>query len=232
MTASGAIAPGDSPSATPRTRACSSARRRSKTCAATQLRILTVAVPGEGDAALSCVDAESAGVADLFARRVTRPSPASVENVLAALDECEVWHFACHGEHDPDQPLASCLLLEDGPLSLRALFARPTGRTRLAVLAACETAIPDGTLVDEVVNFPSALLQCGVGGAVCSQTLVDDAAAMLLVLALLRGRPPRCRAPARARRSAGVAARSHQPRDQHRVPGRLSRARGLRRRAG
>jgi CHAT domain-containing protein len=40
----------------------------------------------------------------------------------------------------------------------------------------------DGALLDEVIGFPSALLQNGIGGVVSSQSVVDDDAAMLLVL--------------------------------------------------
>jgi len=148
------------------------------------LKILTVQVPDPpGDRPLPRAAMESLGVAAQFPQRQTaRPSPATVANVIAALDGCAVWHFACHGRHDPDEPLASYLLLEDGPLTLRTIFARPAGRRRLAVLSACQTAMPDSTLLDEVVNFPSALLQAGVGGVVSSQTLVNDEAAMLLIL--------------------------------------------------
>ncbi len=43
--------------------------------------------------------------------------------------------------------------------------------------------MPARTLLDEVMSFPSALLQAGVGGVVSSQTVVGDEVAMLLVLA-------------------------------------------------
>jgi len=147
-------------------------------------QLLSVAVPDPpGDRHLPRVAAESLAVAAQFTeRRTIRPSPATAANVTAALDRCAIWHFACHGRHDPDEPLESYLLMSDGRLTLRAIFARSVGCHRLAVLSACETAMPDGTLLDEVVNFPSALLQAGVAGVVSSQTAVGDDAAMLLIL--------------------------------------------------
>ena len=88
--------------------------------------VLSVAVadaPGAGP--LPRVEDESRGVAALFPESTIRPSPPTVLNVSAALDHCDVWHFACHGASVPDSPLDSYLLLEDGRLTLRAIFARP-----------------------------------------------------------------------------------------------------------
>lgn len=151
---------------------------------AEELQLLTVAVPdAPGYRPLPRVASESLAVGAQFTeQRTVRPSPATVANVMAAMNGCAIWHFACHGRHDPDEPLDSYLLLSDGRLTLRTIFARPAGRQRLAVLSACESAMPDGTLLDEVVSFPSALLQVGVAGVVSSQTVVGDDAAMLLTL--------------------------------------------------
>ena len=114
--------------------------------------------------------------------RTERPSPPSRAAVLRAMDTCGIWHFACHGVHRRTDPLESSLVLSDGRLTLRAIFARPAGPRRLAVLSACRTAAPDSGLLDEVVSFPSALLQSGVAGVVCAQSDIVDRAAMLLVL--------------------------------------------------
>ena len=46
--------------------------------------------------------------------------------------------------------------------------------------------MPETALLDEVVNFPSALLQSGFGGVVCTQALVDDDAATLIVLSFFQ----------------------------------------------
>jgi CHAT domain-containing protein len=148
------------------------------------LRVLTVNVPAApGESSLHATVTESAGVAARFGpERCERPSPPNRASVLSALDRCAIWHFACHGVHDPMDPLESRLALSDGPLTLRAIFARPAGRRRLAVLSACRSAMPDESLLDEVVGFPSALLQAGVAGVVSSQVNVGDRAAMLLVL--------------------------------------------------
>ena len=152
--------------------------------AGADLSVLTVAVPKAHDLSLlpSAVT-ESDGVAARFGpSRTTRLPRATTTQVLRHLDDCEVWHFACHGEHDPAAPLDSTLQLADGPLALRTMFARPSAARRLAVLSACQTAMVDPALLDEVVGFPAAMMQSGVAGAVAAQAVVDDEEAMLLVL--------------------------------------------------
>jgi CHAT domain-containing protein len=168
----------------PNARVLGRAQAQARSLAGRPLRVLTVDVPDAyGQAPLPCAPRESAGVVARFGTlRTERPSPASRGTVLRAMDTCGIWHFACHGLHDRVEPLASSLVLTDGRLTLREIFARPAGLRRLAVLSACRAAAPDEGLLDEVVSFPSALLQSGVAGVVCSQSDIVDRAAMLLVL--------------------------------------------------
>lgn len=170
----------------PNARVLLRAQRTAADLADEQHTVLTVAVPDAPDKDhLPCATRESDGVcAQLGAHRVVRPSPATAARVLVELDSCAIWHFACHGEHDPEEPLDSRLLLEDGALTLGAILARPSGRGRLAVLSACHTAVLDAALLDEVIGFPSAMLQAGVAGVVASGIAVADSAAMLIVVCL------------------------------------------------
>jgi CHAT domain-containing protein len=145
--------------------------------------VLSVAVPDvRGRRRLDFARAESAALGSVFGDRLRRPVAATVAEVSSLLDACPIWHFACHGDHDPDDPLASSLALEDGPLTLGAILARPGGRQRLAVLSACQTARIGDRAPDEVVGFPAAMLQAGVAGVVSCLGEVEDDAAMLLVL--------------------------------------------------
>jgi CHAT domain-containing protein len=168
----------------PNARVLALAQSQAGSLAGRRLRVLTVDVAdARGESPLPCAAQESAGVVARFGTsRVQRPSPASRAAVLGGMDTCGIWHFACHGVHRPTDPLESSLVLTDGRLSLRAVFARPPADRRLAVLSACRTAAPDRGLLDEVVSFPSALLQAGFAGVVCAQSDVVDRAAMLLVL--------------------------------------------------
>jgi len=52
---------------------------------------------------------------------------------------------------------------------------------RFAVLSACETARVEDSLSDELVNFPTALLQCGLSGVVGTLWTSHDRASSVLM---------------------------------------------------
>lgn len=127
--------------------------------------------------------------------RHLRHEQASRHAVAGALDDARVLHLACHGRADLATPLNSGLVLAgDELLLLRELFASRLS-ARLAVLSACETAVPGTTLPDEVVSLPTGLLQAGVAGVVASLWAVPDDRTMLLMVDFYEhwrrnGRPP------------------------------------------
>lgn len=105
-----------------------------------------------------------------------------IEESLAALQTADVWHLACHGRANPNDPMGSYLALADRGLTLREITAARPATHRLAVLSACESSIPDRARPDEVIGFPGALLQSGVAGVVASGWRVrQDAAAALSI---------------------------------------------------
>ena len=108
--------------------------------------------------------------------------------------ESDVLHLACHGWADLDEPLRSGLLMAGGhPVVLQELMELRL-RVRLAVLSACETALPGTELPDEVIGLPTGLLQAGAAGVVASQWGVLDAATAMLMTEFARrwagGRTP------------------------------------------
>ena len=184
---------------TPNARVLLRAQRTARALSDDEPSLLTACVPEAPSLPrLHRAAAESDGVAAAFGTgRVERPRPATVASVRRCLDTCSIWHFACHGVHDPLSPLDSALVLTDGPLTLRTMFASPSAKRRLAVLSACDTAAVDASALDEVVGFPGAMLQSGVAGVVASNAAVDDEAAAVLVLAFF-ARLGRAGSPARA----------------------------------
>lgn len=168
----------------PNARVLLRAQRTGRALAEAELNVLTVGVPdARGHRRLPHAAVESERVAEQFRDRAVRPLPATASSVYGSLASCAIWHFACHGIHDSESPLDSTLVLADEPLTLRTVFARPSDRRRLAVLSACHSATLDAALPDEVVGFPSAMLQAGFAGVVACQAEADDYATMLLVLA-------------------------------------------------
>jgi len=102
--------------------------------------------------------------------------------VLAAMSRWPVLHFACHGITNPVEPLDSALALaNEQVLTLRDVFEQRLVGVRLAVLSACETAIPGVALPEEVVSLPTGFLQAGVPGVVGSLWSVPDASTAVLM---------------------------------------------------
>jgi CHAT domain-containing protein len=99
--------------------------------------------------------------------------------------QADVLHLACHGEADLDEPLNSRLLLAGRPVVLRELMEMQLA-VRLAVLSACETALPGTVLPDEVIGLPTGLLQAGVAGVIASQWAVPDRATAMLMTEFAR----------------------------------------------
>lgn len=111
-----------------------------------------------------------------------RHEAATKAHVRPALREHSVLHFACHGSASPGSPLTSRLILaDDEALTLAELMTDHLNGARLVVLSACETAVVGGMLLDEVVNFPTGVLQAGAAGCIGSLWSVPDVATALLM---------------------------------------------------
>jgi CHAT domain-containing protein len=114
--------------------------------------------------------------------RVFRHEQATQPAVKNALANYSVLHFSCHGYANFNEPLDSGLLMaNDERLSLRDLFDLRLTGIRLAVLSACETALPGIETIDEVVSLPIGMLQAGVAGVAASLWSVADISTMMLM---------------------------------------------------
>ncbi|KAF8510032.1 CHAT domain-containing protein [Gautieria morchelliformis] len=99
---------------------------------------------------------------------------ANVEEVVSHLLTTSIAHFACHGQQHPENPLESALMLHDGPLKVSQIMQQPTPNARLAFLGACQTAMGDKTLPDEVIHLASTLLFSGFQGVVATMWSISD----------------------------------------------------------
>lgn len=106
----------------------------------------------------------------------TRLSPATVPDVLTALDGAAMAHLAAHGEHEPANAMFSRLELADGPLFAHEL-ARLSRPPRHVVLAACELAMHHIRPGDEALGFAGGLLASGVRTVIAANSRVGDASA-------------------------------------------------------
>ena len=122
--------------------------------------------------------------------------PPRVVDVLSALDDCELAHFACHGRRAKD-PSKSALMLTDGPLRVQELVEKKIPRCQLAFLSACDTAFTvDLALTDECLNVAGSFLMAGVPHVVAGMWQVEDDVCLKLApafYALLFSVPPSLR---------------------------------------
>jgi tetratricopeptide (TPR) repeat protein len=113
---------------------------------------------------------------ELLGRSATRDA------VMTALSQCDVAHFACHAASSLDHPLDSFFLLaNDETLDLGAILANVGGRRRLAVLAACETAVLGVKIPNENVSLATGLIRAGTTAVVASSWSVFDTSASILM---------------------------------------------------
>lgn len=104
-------------------------------------------------------------------------------NFLRHAPEADVIHLACHGYAHLDEPMRGGLRMAgDRDASLADLMDMPLA-VRLAVLSACETALPGIDLPDEVVALATGLLQAGVAGVIASLWAVPDRSTAMLMTA-------------------------------------------------
>ena len=96
-----------------------------------------------------------------------------MKDVISHLPEATIAHFACHGEQNIQHPLESALLLQDGLLKVSHIMQKPMPNTSLAFLSACETAMGDENLPDEVIHLGVTLLFAGFGGVIATMWYVD-----------------------------------------------------------
>jgi CHAT domain-containing protein len=94
--------------------------------------------------------------------------PGSVKDVMLNLPTISIAHFACHGKQYPINPLESSLLLQDGPLKVSQIMQQSMPNASQVFLSACETAMGDESLPDEVIHLGAALLFAGFCGVVAT----------------------------------------------------------------
>ncbi len=120
------------------------------------------------------------------AARVLRGGAATVESSLAALDGSTLAHVAAHGRFRRDSPMFSCLVLDDGPLTVHDFELLHQAPYRM-ILSACDSGVMAPVGADELLGLVSAMFSLGSAGLVTSVTEVNDAATVGLMLELHHG---------------------------------------------
>jgi len=161
------------------------ARRQASAAAADG--IAAVADPHtRGRTRLRAAIGEVAAASRHFPRsEVLRRRDATRHRVIDALRRHGVWHFACHGFAAYDMADSGIVLANDEVLTIRQLSElNDIGRhVRVAVFSACETAIFDGSVPDEAVSLPTAMLRAGAAATIGSLWSVAAGASTAVLFA-------------------------------------------------
>ena len=99
------------------------------------------------------------------------------ENVLAALNNCKIFHFAGHGRTHPLDPFQSALILSDEELTVSRLFEANLHDRQpfLAYLSACGTGrVKFDSLVDESLHLIAAFQLAGFRHVIGTLWEVND----------------------------------------------------------
>jgi CHAT domain-containing protein len=134
---------------------------------------------------------------------------ATLDAVTSALPGAAYLRFYCHGAWAALDPGVSALILarsdpndEQGQLTVQMLQALDLSKSRLAVLAACETGLINLRHMNEMIGLPAGLLEAGVPGVVATGWLIEARTSEALAKAFFRSHLLARRAPAEALREA------------------------------
>lgn len=99
---------------------------------------------------------------------------ATVDAVKERLQDCSWVHLACHGMQDLIKPTKSHLVLYEGTLELETILQMPLSNAEVVFLAACQTAMGDGELVNESFHLGGGFIAAGFRGAVGTMWSMND----------------------------------------------------------
>lgn len=136
------------------------------------------------------VGREASTIASFYGKSVLLTGHEATEDAFLGLaGNYEVVHFAGHAFVNRSYPLLSGLALAPSENSTGALYAgeiydRIFPRTRLVVLAACETSMGTGAASDDLASISRPFLAAGVPLVIGSLWAVEDRAAQFIAVRL------------------------------------------------
>jgi CHAT domain-containing protein len=107
---------------------------------------------------------------------------ATKEGVLGFAGAATHVHLACHGSYALGDIAPHLQLAHAAKLSFVDITRqRPFAGSRLVVMSACQSAIADPRMSDEVIGLPSAIMAAGTPGVIATLWPVDDLSTALLM---------------------------------------------------
>ncbi|KAJ7499605.1 CHAT domain-containing protein, partial [Mycena latifolia] len=99
---------------------------------------------------------------------------ATVDAVTLQLQDSSWVHLACHGSQNLGDPTKSHLRLYGGILELDTILRMPLSNAQFVFLAACQTAMGDGQLVNESFHLGGGFIAAGFQGAIGTMWAMND----------------------------------------------------------
>lgn len=140
------------------------------------LKSAAVFADSRADRPLLHADAQATTLEAIFGDvTIARGEAVTRAAVERALDSVDIVHVACHGEFDPDQPLASGFLLAepDGRYTA-ADFLNARMNADLVTLSACESGVNQRRAGDELIGLTRAILYAGAASVLVTLWSVDE----------------------------------------------------------
>ena len=167
------------------TRAGSISAGRARPIDLASMKLLAVSNPDPGQSPLPGADKEVNEIARLFAgsasgdnrARVFRHTEASKKNLINALYDYEILHFATHGYLNSEAPEQSYLLMAgptDSKLTFDEIGQLEVGQTRLVTLSACQTALGERGQGQEIAGLAYGFEKAGAATVIASLWSVND----------------------------------------------------------
>lgn len=129
---------------------------------------------GYNGAGLHYAEAEAAGIAQTLHGLGLTGVAASRAALLACAESMRLIHLSCHGSFNAASPLASYVLLADGPLSVADIFEKIRLQADLVTLAACETGRSHVARGDELIGLVRSIIYAGAPSVVVCLWSVDE----------------------------------------------------------
>lgn len=101
---------------------------------------------------------------------------------LDSMSVSDIIHYAGHARFDETDPLASCLFLNDGPLTARDLFGTAGAALRLVTLSGCQTGVNRIHAGDELLGLTRALLYAGASSLLLTLWPIFDRTSAALMI--------------------------------------------------
>jgi CHAT domain-containing protein len=147
-----------------------------------------LAMANNSDNSLPNVVSEVTTISQQFSTTVGLNEQATQAFFVANSGTVDLIHLAAHGRYDDVDPLASFVELapdanDDGRLQVGEIFSLKLAEANLVVLSACQTALGEQSLGDEITGLTRAFLYAGTPSIMTTLWSIEDKASEALMTA-------------------------------------------------